>query len=203
MFDRRLRPWLDPPLARAAALADAAGWSANGVTLAGFVIGLAAVPALAAQAYDLALALILLNRIADGLDGALARRQGPTDLGGFLDIVLDFLVYAAVPVGFALADSANAVPATVLIFAFVGTGSSFLAFAAVAARRGIGGGAHPDKAIFYLGGLTEGAETILFFVLICLFPAAFPTLAWIFSALCGLTTLFRILAGCQTLRGRG
>ncbi|MFZ5790317.1 MAG: CDP-alcohol phosphatidyltransferase family protein [Pseudomonadota bacterium] len=203
MFDRRLRPWLDPPLARAAELADAVGWSANGVTLAGFAIGLAAVPALAAQAYGLALLLILLNRIADGLDGALARRQGPTDLGGFLDIVLDFLLYAAVPVGFALADPANAVPATVLIFAFVGTGSSFLAFAAVAARRGIAGGAHPDKALFYLGGLTEGAETILFFVLICLFPAAFPTLAWIFAGLCGLTTLFRILAGCQTLRRRG
>lgn len=162
------------------------------VTIGGFLLGLAALPALALHLWPLALALIALNRLADGIDGAMARLTRPTDRGAFLDIALDFLFYALVPLGFALADPArNALPAAALIAAFVGTGSSFLAFAAIAARRGMRAEAFPAKGLYYLGGLTEGAETIAVFTAMCLFPLTFPALAWLFAAACAITTLTR------------
>jgi len=172
------------------------GIGADRITVAGFALGCLAVPALAFGAYGLALAFILGNRLADGLDGAVARITGPTDRGAFLDIALDFLFYALVPLGFALADPGqNALPAAVLIAAFVGTGSSFLAFSAVAAQRGLRATAYPSKGIFYLGGLTEGAETIAALAAMCLFPAAFPVIAYVFAAACAVTTLTRWAAG--------
>ena len=168
------------------------GVAADRITLAGFAIGIMAVPALALGWFWVALALILLNRLADGLDGAVARLGTPTDRGAFLDIALDFVFYALVPLGFALADPAtNALPAAVLIAAFVGTGSSFLAFAVIAAKRGLRAEDYPAKGIFYLGGLTEGAETIGLFIAMCLFPAWFAPLAYGFAAACALTTLSR------------
>jgi phosphatidylglycerophosphate synthase len=181
----------------------ARGVGADQVTLVGFALGLLALPALWAGLWPLALVLILLNRLADGLDGAIARIVGPTDRGAFLDIALDFLFYALVPLGFALADPArNALPAAVLIAAFVGTGSSFLAFASIAAKRGLQAGAYPAKGIYYLGGLTEGAETIAVFVAMCLWPAAFPALALLFAAACLLTTLSRWLIGWRAFSER-
>ncbi len=165
---------------------------ADAITLAGFCLGLCSVPALAFGLYGPALALILANRLCDGLDGAVARLTGPTDRGAFLDIALDFVFYALVPLGFALADpDANALPAAVLIAGFVGTGSSFLAFAAVAAKHGRAAPAYPAKGIHYLGGLTEGFETIVLFVAICLFPGFFPVFAYVFAAACALTTVLR------------
>jgi phosphatidylglycerophosphate synthase len=136
--------------------------------------------------------LILLNRLADGLDGALARRIGATERGAFLDIALDFVFYALVPFGFALADpERNALSAAALLATFVGTGSSFLAFAAIAAQRGLKAPDFATKGLYYLGGLTEGAETIALFVAMCLWPAAFPGLAYAFAVLCLATTLTR------------
>ena len=179
---------LDPLAQRLAG----AGLRADQITVAGFVLGLLAVPALAAGAYGAALALILLNRLCDGLDGAVARLTAPTRRGAFLDIALDFVFYALVPLGFALADPGlNALPAAVLIAAFVGTGSSFLAFAAIAAQQGRTAPRYPTKGIYYLGGLTEGFETIALFVLMCLWPAGFPILAYAFAAACGVTTVLR------------
>jgi len=198
MLDAVLRPLIDPPLDRVGRALAARNVPANGVTILGFAIGLAAVPALAAAAYPAALALILTNRLLDGVDGAVARASRPTDLGGFLDIVGDFVFYAAVPFGFALADPANALAAAFLIFSFMGTGATFLAYAAIAAKRGLSTELRGRKALFYLGGLTEGFETILCFVLMCLFPATFPTLAWIFGGLCWITSATRAAAACRT-----
>ena len=132
-------------------------------------------------------------RLADGLDGAVARASGRASTrGAFLDISLDFVFYALVPLGFALADpEANALAAAVLIAGFVGTGSSFLAFAAVAGQQGITAPRFPTKGIYYLGGLTEGFETIVFFVLICLFPDWFAPLAYGFALACAATTVAR------------
>lgn len=201
MIDAHLQPLQRAalrPLARA--LADR-GVAADAISLAGFGLGLLAVPALALGWAWVALLLIALNRLMDGLDGAVARLVGPTDRGAFLDIALDFVFYALVPVGFALQDpAANALPAAVLIAAFVGTGSSFLAFAAIAARRGRTAAAFPQKGIYYLGGLTEGFETIAVFVAMCLFPQAFPVLAWIFAAACAVTTLLRWRMGWTAFR---
>lgn len=192
MFDRKLQPLQKRLLAPPAAWLATRGVSADTVTLLGFAVGLATVPVLASGHHITALAVILANRILDGLDGALARQTQPTDRGAFLDIALDFVFYALVPFGFALADpAANALAAAALLLAFIGTGSSFLAFAAVAGRVGLSSVSYPTKGIYYLGGLTEGTETIAVFVAMCLWPSAFPLLAFGFAGLCALTTVTR------------
>mgnify|MGYP006234580769 CR=1 FL=1 len=143
--------------------------TANQTTLFGFALGCLALPALSAEQYELALVFILLNRICDGLDGALARIQGITDAGGFLDISLDFLFYSLIPFGFVLANpDQNAIAGAFLIFSFIGTGSSFLAFAIMASKRGIDNPVYKHKSLYYMSGLTEGTETIGCFVLFCL-----------------------------------
>lgn len=200
MLDARLRRLIDPPLERAAAGLVRAGWTADAVTLAGFGLGLLAMLAIALGHPLLGLALFLLNRLGDGLDGAVARRTALTDRGGFLDIVLDFVLYSGIVFAFALADPGrNALPAAFLVFSFVGTGTSFLAFAVMAAKRGLTSEARGAKSLYYLGGLTEGTETIACFALCCLWPAAFPAVAWAFGALCWLTTAVRVVTGARTL----
>lgn len=196
MFDAAILPIQERVLAPAAqALADRRV-PADRITLAGFAIGLCAVAAAASGQFGWALAFLLGNRLCDGLDGAVARRSGPTDRGAFLDIALDFAFYALLPMGFAIADPAqNALAAAVLIAAFVGTGSSFLAFSVIAAQRGKTAADYPAKGIFYLGGLTEGFETVAFFVLICLFPGWFAPLAYVFALACAITTLTRWHSG--------
>jgi len=145
-----------------------------------------------------ALFFILLNRLFDGLDGTVARLTEPTDRGGFLDIVLDFLFYSSIPLGFAIASpDSNALAAATLIYAFIGTGCSFLAFAIIAAKREMDSTDYPDKGFYYLGGLTEATETIAVFALMCLFPSWFYMLAYGFAALCFLTTFLRIRAGME------
>ena len=202
MLDAHLRPWIDPLLDRLGRPLAALGISANSITLSGFAVGLGGVAALAEGAYGLALALILASRLLDGIDGAVARASAPTDFGGFLDIVCDFVFYAAIPLGFALADPANALAATFLAVSFMGTGSSFLAYAVLAAKRGVTTEIRGQKSFYYLGGLTEGFETILCFALMCIAPAAFAPLAWIFGAMCWVTTITRVLAAREAF-GRG
>lgn len=199
MFDGTLRKWFDPLLDRFASWLAKLGLRADLITLMGFMLGVGAWIALTMQAYLWALVGISANRIFDGLDGAVAKRLGPTDRGAFLDIVFDFLFYSGVVFFFAVGRPECALPAAFLIFSFVGTGASFLAFATLAAKRGITTEAKGKKSIYYLGGLTEGAETIALFVLLCLFPDWFATAAWIFGAMCWLTTLTRIIQGYETL----
>ncbi|MDZ4310390.1 MAG: CDP-alcohol phosphatidyltransferase family protein [Cypionkella sp.] len=191
MIDAKLLP-IQRWLLRGPARVLARWVTADQVSVAGFVLGALTVPALALGLYGLALILLVLNRVADGLDGAIARITGPTDRGAFLDIALDFVFYALFPLGFALADPvANALPAAVLIASFVGTGSSFLAFASIAARRGLTAADYPNKGIYYLGGFTEGFETIVVFALMALNPAWFAMLAYGYAAACCLTTATR------------
>ncbi|MBK9345679.1 MAG: CDP-alcohol phosphatidyltransferase family protein [Burkholderiales bacterium] len=201
MFDRILNRTLQRPLQRMASGLVALGLRADHVTWAGFVVGLTAVALIAQGHTQWAIVSIALNRLADGLDGAMARLTQPTDLGAFLDISLDFLFYASIPLAFVLADPArNALPGAVLIYSFIGTGCTFLAFAVLAAKRGAASTAYPDKGFYYLGGLTESTETIAVFVLMCLVPHWFGTLALIFAALCGLTTATRIGAGIAVFK---
>ena len=200
MFDSRIIPLIRRPLALMANPLCRAGVSANQVSLAGFAIGMLALPLLALGLHGWALLAILMNRLLDGLDGAVARQNGITDCGGFLDITLDFIFYAAVVLGFALTTPANALPAATLLFAFMGTGSSFLAFAIMAGKRGIENPVYHHKSLYYLGGLTEGSETLALFVLMCLWPAAFGWLAYGFALLCFITTLTRLWSGYHTLR---
>jgi phosphatidylglycerophosphate synthase len=200
VLDRAARRLIDPVLEQLAAAAQRRAITANQVTVAGFACGLAAMAAIALQSYGLGLLLLLANRLADGVDGALARRNGATDLGGYLDIVLDFIIYSGAAFAFALAQPDHAVAAAFLIFSFMGTGSSFLAFAIFAAKRKLDGEEATNKSFYYLGGITEGTETILLFVIVLLFPEWFPAAAYVYGTLCWLTTVGRIGAAVQRLR---
>jgi phosphatidylglycerophosphate synthase len=203
MLDRAANAALLPLLNAGARALARAGIGADAVSVVGFVIGLAGGAAIALQAYTLGLALLLASRLADGLDGPLARLTQPTDRGAFLDITLDFLFYASVPLAFALADPpANALPAAVLLAAFMGTGSSFLAFAVLAQKRGIASSDYPNKGLYYVGGLTEATETLVCFVLMCLWPQHFAWWAYGFAALCVLTIATRIVGGARVLSRR-
>ncbi|MUJ37051.1 CDP-alcohol phosphatidyltransferase family protein [Aliivibrio fischeri] len=189
------------PLAQSAKLINKLEITANQTTLFGFILGCLAFPALIAEQYLLALVFIVLNRICDGLDGALARIQGITDAGGFLDISLDFLFYSLIPFGFVLANpDQNAIAGAFLIFSFVGTGSSFLAFAIMASKQGIDNPVYKHKSLYYMSGLTEGTETIACFIAFCLFPTHFAIIAYVFGAACWFTTFTRIYSGFHTLK---
>jgi phosphatidylglycerophosphate synthase len=194
MLDPLLRRLIDPPLDAVGARLAGRGVSANATTLVGLGIGLLCVPLLASHSYTAALLVILLNRLLDGLDGAIARHSRSTPFGGYLDIVCDMVFYAAVPFGFALAAPENGLPASLLLASFLCTGASFLGRAIMAAQRGEADEfKRGKKSFFHSAGLIEGTETILAFVVFCLFPAAFPWLASIFAVLCFWTAGARVL----------
>ncbi len=196
MLDRQMIAVVKPFLDQAAGTIHARGISANQVSLAGFACGIIAALMIAAGLVQAAVVPLVINRLCDGLDGAVARREGPTDRGAFLDITLDFLFYAGIPLAFAFCNPlTNALPAAVLLASFIGTGVSFLAFAIMAEKRGEKSAAYPSKAFYYLGGLTEGTETIICFVAMCLFRDWFPVLAYIYAAMCMVTTITRMVTG--------
>lgn len=200
MFDNRLRRLIDPVLVRTGAFLANKGVGANMVTVTGFLLGVAAAALIVHHLYLTALIFILLSRLADGLDGSVARAAGKkSDLGGYLDIVLDFVFYGLVPLAFVLSDpEANAVAGAVLLFSFYANGSSFLAFGLMAEKRGTTEHDRGSKSLVYTAGLAEATETIGVFVAFCLFPAWFSVIAFAFSAVCGLTTIARILLAIRT-----
>lgn len=201
MFDRAATALIRPGVEAVARRLARAGIGANTVSLTGFVIGLIASVLIANLSYTAGLIALFLSRLCDALDGAVARQTTPTDAGGFLDITLDFLFYASIPLAFAVADAPrNALAAAVLLAAFMGTGSSFLAFAVIAAKRQMHSLAYPDKSFFYLGGLTEATETLACFAAMCVWPQHFALLAYGFAALCGLTIVTRIVWGWRCFR---
>lgn len=200
MFDVRMRRLIDGPLNAAGKVLAARGVTADQVTVAAFAIGMAGAVAIAARHPLLGLALILLGRLGDGLDGAVARATSPSDRGGYLDIVLDFILYGSVPLAFAIADpGANALAAALLVGSFLANGSAFLAFAIMAQKRGMETRAQGVKSLFYVTGLVEGTETIACFVLLCLFPAQFAWIAGGMALLCYLSALARVLTACRVL----
>lgn len=200
MLDRYALALLRPAMQAGAHGLARLGLSADQASWIGFGIGVAGALCIARQQFIAGLVLLLASRVFDGLDGALARLTQPTDRGAFLDITLDFLFYASIPLAFALADpAANALAAAVLLAAFVGTGSTFLAYAAQAAQRGQKSVAYPTKGLYYLGGLTEATETIACFALMCLWPGHFAALAFGFAGLCVLTIATRLWAGWRGL----
>jgi len=136
----------------------------------------------------------VLGRLADGLDGAVARADPGASakggLGGYYDIVADFAFYAALPLGFAVTGAA--LPAAFLLAAFYINGASFLAFAILAEKHGLHTRAQGEKSLYFSAGLMEGTETVAFFLAMCLWPAAFPALAYVFGGLCLVTAAGRV-----------
>lgn len=198
MLDSHIRPLIDPPLNALGRGLARKGVSANGVTLMGLVFGLCAAAALAFQQYYLGLLLVLLSRLADGLDGAVARASQKTRFGGYLDITCDFLFYGAIPMAFVWADPAsNGAAGAWLLTSFYFNGATFLGYAVLAEQQGMETRERGSKSLYFAGGLLEGTETIGFFVALCLWPAFFAPLAWVFGALCFVTAGLRILLARQ------
>ena len=201
MLDAHARRLIDPPLNRLGRDLAARGVTADVVTLAGLGLGLFAALLIALGWPAVALIPLLASRIADGLDGAVARATEKTDFGGYLDISADFLFYGAIPLAFVLADPAgNGAAGAWLLTSFYFNGATFLGFAILAEKRKITTEAQGIKSLYYSNGLLEGTETILFFVLLCLLPGAFPALAWAFGALCFLTGALRLIGARRLFR---
>jgi phosphatidylglycerophosphate synthase len=198
MFDPFFARLLEEPLRRGGAALAGRGIGANQVTWAGFAAGMLGAVAVGGGLYWLAIPLLAVNRLADGLDGAVARLSAPTDFGAYLDVVLDSIVYTAVAGSFAVAEAENAVPAAVLVASFVGTAASVLAFAAIAAQRGLVAEERGAKPFFAIGGLAEGGETTAFFAIVLLWPHVFPFAAWVFAAMCWITVAQRTVSAKAT-----
>lgn len=194
MLDGVLKKRIDPVLDMMGTALAARGVTADAVTYAGAATGLCAAAAIAFGAFGAGLALLLVSRLADGLDGAVARATHKTDFGGYIDIVLDFLFYGAIPAAFVIADPAgNAAAGAVLLLSFYFNGATFLAYSALAERHGLETAQRGEKSIYFTTGLAEATETLAVFVLACLFPAWFPAIAWIFAAVCFYTAVSRIV----------
>lgn len=200
MLDAKLRPLIDPPLNALGRRLASLGIGANSITITGMIVGLLAGVMVAYSYFAVGLALILAGRLLDGLDGAVARATRISDFGGYLDIVADFAFYVAVPVGFAFAAPENMPFALLLVASFTLTGISFLSYAVLAGKRGLETSDHGRKSFFYNSGLAEGTETIVAFLLMCLFPGQFPLIASIFAIMCLLTVVQRSLAAFMTFK---
>ncbi|TXD97859.1 CDP-alcohol phosphatidyltransferase family protein [Psychrobacter frigidicola] len=202
MLDKYLTPVIKPMLTPVVILLHKRSITADQLTVVGFLIGLLAVPLIAFEYWYTALVAIILNRVLDGLDGALARyAKQSSSAGGYLDITLDFLFYAAIPFGFILANpEQNAIAGALLLATFIGTGSSFLAFAIAAEKFKIDRPQFKYKSFYYLNGLTEGTETIALFIAFCIWPQHFAIFATLFAIACTITIFTRIYGGYHTLK---
>ena len=202
MLDPYLRPIINPPLEYFGSMLIRLNFKANTMTLLGFLFGALAFFFIATQEYGHAAILIILNRAADGLDGAIARHSKLTDFGGFLDIVCDFIVYSGIVFAFAINNHSNAFPAAFLIFSFIGPITTFLAYAVIAAKHQIQCTRRGMKSFYYLGGICEGTETTLALFLMCIFPHLFSEICWAYGILCWMTTIGRIYMAWDAFRAK-
>ncbi|MEZ5499623.1 MAG: CDP-alcohol phosphatidyltransferase family protein [Steroidobacteraceae bacterium] len=197
MFDRSLQRGLQPLLDSIAARLQQAGLRANWLTTIGLAAAVTGGVCIASRAYGLGLCAIAISRLADGLDGPLARLSRPTRFGAYFDSVADFAFYAAVPLGFAHAAAENARAAATLLAAIVLSSSSFLAYAAVCNTAPLTEPHSHGKGFAYSQGLAEGGETIAVYAAMCLWPGQFGPLAYAFAAICVLTAIQRLVAARQ------
>lgn len=202
MLDASARRLVGPPLGVAGRWLHDRGVRADALTAGGFLIGAAAAVAAAFGAWIPALVLWLFNRLVDGLDGAVARVEGPTAWGGFVDIVADFAVYGGFVVGVAVAVPEARLACVALLGTYYVNGAALLAFDAAAERSGASHGSD-GRSLRFLGGLAEGTETIVVHSLFCLVPLFVAPIAWTFAAMVGVTACWRVVAGIGALRSGG
>ncbi|RZT83851.1 phosphatidylglycerophosphate synthase [Pseudonocardia sediminis] len=203
MFDAMLRRRLDAPLARAAGLVDRSWVTPDRITAAGLVLGLGSAATAAAAWWAVSLALWLVSRLADGLDGPLARRRravgrGDAGAGGFFDITADFAVYGATVVGVGIGSGGPLWPFLLVLLAYYVNGTAFLAFSSIAERSGRT--LDDGRSLSFLGGLTEGAETIAVHALWLVLPFWSGEIALVWAVLVGITAVQRMVAGHRALR---
>ncbi len=199
MLDARARRVLFPGLDAVGGRLAVAGIPALAVTAAGWLAGVAACLSVVAQAWLWALVLWLLNRLLDGLDGPVARRKGASDLGGFLDIVADFSIYAGFILALAIAQPGARLACVALLTAYYLSGTAFLALSSLLERRGTTLAAD-GRSLRFVGGLAEGTETVVVYVLLCLLPGRATLILWLFTAAVAITAAQRIALGVHVLR---
>jgi phosphatidylglycerophosphate synthase len=200
MLDGLLRPIVDPLLNAAAETLARLGISANMLTFSGFIVGMLSCFLLTVKAYDVAAILLIISRAFDLMDGAVARiKKTTSDWGGYLDIVLDFIVYAAFPFCFALGQPSGSLAAGFLLFSYMGTAATFLAFAITAAKRGMTTDQTGEKSFFHQAGLIGATETVLFMLVCCFYPEGFSAFAAVFGILCWITATQRFFQAQKLL----
>jgi len=204
MLDSTLRRLIDPSLNLIGRGLGKVGFTGTTITIIGFVFGLIACLCVAMQYSFFAFVFLMLNRLFDGLDGAVARaRKENSDFGGYLDITLDYLIYAGIPffAAVGLMDASAFLAAAFVIYSFIGSGVSFLAYAIIAEKHGLSDNNHQGKkSFFFASGFMEGTETVIFMILVCLLPDYFEYLCYGFGALCWITTAARINMARQVFR---
>ncbi|NJL98050.1 MAG: CDP-alcohol phosphatidyltransferase family protein [Synechococcaceae cyanobacterium SM2_3_2] len=191
------------------------------ITLVGSLVGLGAAGAAGSQLYGLGLGLWLLNRGLDGLDGTLARLQNKqSDLGGYLDIVLDIVVYAGIPIGLAYGQARLELylALAVLLASFYINTAAWMYLSGLLEKyqaqqrfdAPVGGVQDPDPPVVPKGstaqgstqsftslvmpsGLIEGTETIVFYTLFWVLPTHLIPLFYAMAALVGFSILQRVL----------
>lgn len=199
MLDTYERGLYGPAIDRVATQAARRGVRAAAVTAGGLAVGVGCCVAVALGQWPLALTLWLVNRVLDGLDGAVARQTTPTDLGGMLDFLADFVVYGGFVVGVSIAVPDARVACAVLLAAYLLNNVALLSFASLIEKRGMGLG--DERSLRFTAGLTEGTETALAYVVICLVPEHAGTVAWVFAAMVLLTVGQRVALAVRTLSG--
>jgi phosphatidylglycerophosphate synthase len=201
MLDQVLRARLGPSLDRAAGRLAARGISPGALTGVGLLAGVGACVCVATDSWAAALALWLLNRLLDGLDGPVARRDRATELGGLLDFVADFIVYSGFVVGVAIAHPGARLACVALLATYLVNNVALLSFSSVIERRGLPLG--DERSLRLLPGLAEGTETIVVYVLFCLLPGSSAVIAWAFAGVVAVTAGQRVQQAVTTLNALG
>jgi len=197
LLDPRVRPLIAPALDGAAGWLGRRGFSPGVLTAAGLIVGIACCFAAANEAWILALLLWLANRTFDGLDGALARRRGASDLGGMLDFVADSIVYAGFPVAVAVALPDARIVVAVLLGTYLVNNIALLSYSSILEKRGTPGG--DGRSLRFTTGLAEGTETAICYALVCLVPDHAATIFWVFAAMVSVTIAQRVRLAVKTL----
>ncbi len=208
MFDAALRRAYAPATARVASLVHGRSIRAVTITATGLVLGLGAAGAAGTGRWWLALGLWLVSRAVDGLDGAVARLEGPSARGAFADLLADFTVYAAFVAGIAVEIPQARLAAVVLLSTYYVSGAAFLAWSSLADGRSDGRSADhgrsgleidDDRTVRFVGGLAEGFETVAAYAIVCVWPVHAETILWVFAALVGITALQRVVFALRDL----
>lgn len=208
MIDRKARALIAPYFKSMAISVHKSRVSANQLTWTGLIIGTLSFPFLAVNVYAVALILLLVNRFIDGLDGAVARLENPDmassshDAGAYMDIVFDFIIYGGFVLFFAIGQAGTGLVAAVLLCAYLINATSFLCYSVMVAKRGVMTDISRQRSVFFLSGLAEGFETIVYMVLCCLFPMAFPVFTLLFALLCFVSAFARIKLSLDALSYR-
>ena len=203
MLDATLKPTIDPYLNKLADQLGKIGVKPNHITIYGFIVGIVGCIAIGMASYKFGLFLILLNRLCDGIDGAVARynqAQGeePNPFGAYLDIILDMIFFGAFVFLFVLGQPHHATGGVFLLFSFVGLFATSLGDYMIGAIN-----ANDKKPFYHPINLVEGTEIIVFMILACFYVEAFSAIAVVFGVLCWLTTISRILFSYRYLKKAG